>query len=318
MATKLKKYVIRPVRNFVIYLLIKSLFSLSILVIRKPLVLWHKFLGQYIYYCCKSTRQIILHNLKLVFKNESYAGEFDKIGERLYSNLGITFTDYVRWSWHKSPKFFLKHFNIEGENNLRAAYTKGKGVLCLVTHTPGWEFSAFMPAMLGYKLHGVSARINNPAINKMMIHMREVHGMHNITRDHCYDQLCEVLRKGDCLIIMTDQDSLKIKGAFVDFLGINAYTPIGCSRMQMETGAAVVPMYTVLNPDLTYSFIIEPEIDPIYTPDGKYDIVANTLAQNNRISATIRKYPDQWVWMHKRFSTTPEMLDEYLKMRGIK
>lgn len=315
MATWFKRKVIRPVRNRILYIMVYSVFKMGPLMSRRILLAWHKWACKYIYLMCKKTAAIMNDNFTRVFGPERYKDQYKQLGLRVFQNLTLTFTDYALWGFKRNWKFFSKYFTVKGEEHLRRAYNRGKGVLCLVTHTPGWEFSAFMPPQLGYKSAGVSSAIKNPALNKFMIMLRETRGMRNITRHRCYEQLVELLRNGECLIIMTDQDSMHIRGEFVDFMGSSAYTPIGCSRLAAETGAAVVPMCTLRNADNTYTFLIQPEIPPIYDSEGRYDIIANTQAQNDAMSHIIYNNPDQWVWFHERWKTTPESLANYLEQK---
>lgn len=277
--------------------------------------MWNKQISRLVHFLSKKQRTIMTANLTKVYGPERIKGQYWQFGIKLYENLTLSFTDYGIWGFKRDWNFFKRHITVKGEEHLREAYARGKGVLCLVPHTAGWEFSAILPPLLGYKTAGVSRAIKNPAINKLMVHFRESRGMRNIPRDHCYDQLVELLRNGECLIIMTDQDSKHIRGEFVEFLGFKAYTPIGCSRLAAETGAAVVPMFTIRNSDNTYTFNIYPELKPIYAPDGSYDIIANTKLQNDVYSQIILEYPEQWVWMHKRWDTTPEVLEQYLEER---
>ena len=280
---------------------------------RKLLLSWRKRVCKYM--ITRKQAAIMHDNLTKVYGPERSEGEYRRLSQRVYQQLTLTFTDYALWGFKRDWSFFSRYFTVEGEEHLRAAYDRGKGVLCLVPHTAGWEFSAIMPPLLGYKSAGVSSAIKNPALNKLMIKLRETRGMRNITRHRCYEQLVELLRDGECLIIMTDQDSKNIRGEFVEFMGIKAYTPIGCSRLAAETGAAVVPMCTLRNSDDTYTFAIYPELQPVYAADGSYDIMANTRLQNDAMSRIIYDYPDQWVWFHKRWDTTPETLKEHLENR---
>ena len=317
MATKFKVYIIRPVRNFVIYHFLHSIFVLGQFMPRRPLLWWHGVLAKIVYRMLKKTRRIVEQNLAIAFGPEKRKGEYHRIGQQMFVSLGKTFTDYALFWKMKTREQFSRYFRFEGEENLKAAYEKGKGVLCLVTHTSGWEFSAFMPPVLGYKSMGVSSRIKNPALNKLMIGLRESRGMANITRDHCYDTLVERLKKGECLIIMIDQDSLNIRGEFLQFFGKEAYTPIGCARLAMDTGAAVVPMYTYRNDDNTYVFKMLPEIPFERKATDLETIRYNTQKHNDVIERIIREHPEQWVWMHERWKTTPEILRQHLERKRI-
>lgn len=318
MASRFKKHVIRPVRDFLIYHAVHSMFVLVKFVPRKFILWWQGLVASFFYYSLPKVRRTIIKNLTIAFGPEQHKGDYKKMGHRVFVSFGKTLTDYMRCWKMTTREEFSRYFKFEGEENLKKAYEKGKGVLCLVTHTPGWEFSAFMPPVLGYKTMGVSSRIRNPALNKLMIELRESRGMANITRDHCYETLVERLKKGECLIIMIDQDSKKIRGEFLQFFGHEAYTPIGCTRLAMETGSAIVPMYTIRNDaDDTYTFKILPEI-PLEQRETDIETIRyNTQKHNDVIEQIIREHPEQWVWMHERWKTTPEILQRYLERRRL-
>lgn len=282
---------------------------------RGILLAWHSFLGRTIFFMARSLRQSTLANLKIAFGSEKNDAELKKIGSDLFSNLSKTVTDYALLWRLKSREEFAKYFSFEGEENLVNALKKGKGAICLVPHTTGWEFSAIMPPILGYTTFAVSSKIHNPALNKLMIELRQSRGMRNITRDHCFDKLVEGLDNGECLILMIDQDGVVIKGEFLSFFGKIAYTPVGSSRLALETGAPVVPMYTVRTENNKYLFKILPEIPFEKTGDTARDITQNTQNHNDAIEAIVRQYPDQWLWIHDRWATTPESLQAYLEER---
>jgi len=318
MATKFKIYVIRPVRDFIIYHFLHSIFVLGRFMPRKLLLLWHGLLATPIYYALSKVRTSTEHNLNVAFGPEQYEGEYKELGRRMFISLGKTFTDYALFWKMTTREQFSRYFKFEGEENLKKAYEKGKGVLCLVSHTPGWEFSAIMPPVLGYKSMGVSSRIKNSALDKLMIDLRESRGMANITRNHCYETLVERLKKGECLIIMIDQDSKNIRGEFLQFFGHEAYTPIGCARLAMATGAPIVPMYTIRNnADDTYIFKMLPEIPFEHRETEIETIRYNTQKHNDVIERIIREHPEQWVWMHERWKTTPEILRKHLDNRKL-
>lgn len=317
MATRFKVKVIRPVRNFFIYHIIHSIFLLTPIMSRKLLLWWHGKLAVPVYQSLKKVRNDVENNLRIAYGEEKYKGEYYEIGKQMFINMGKTFTDYALL-WKKTTREqFLKYFSVEGEEFLKAAYEKKRGVLCLVTHTLGWEFSAIMPPVLGYKSMGVSSKIKNPALNKLMIDLRETRGMANITRKNCYATLVERLKKGECLIIMIDQDSVNIRGEFLTFFGKRAYTPIGCARLAMETGAAIVPMYTIRNNNDTYTFKILPEVEFETKATELETIRYNTQKHNDIIEKIVRQHPEQWVWMHERWKTTPEILQAHLEYRRV-
>jgi KDO2-lipid IV(A) lauroyltransferase len=319
-AGKFKTKVIRPTRDFLLILFMKLMFFSAKIFPRKFLLAWHGFLARITFNLFPNSKTTILKQLKMVFPEKSDK-EIYKMGKSVFVNLGKTFTDYIILSNETSREQFLKYFSVEGEEYLKQTYEKGKGVLCLIPHTSGWEFSAIMPPVLGYKTSAVSREIKNPALNKLMIDYREKRGMKNISRkdkSNSYEKLIERLSQGECVIIMIDQDSKKIRGEFLQFFGMQAYTPLGCARLAMETGAAIVPMATFRKNDDTYLFKILPEVPLKLTGNMEYDLRYNTQIHNNIIESLIRLYPTQWVWMHKRWHTTPEKLKSYWENRKNK
>jgi KDO2-lipid IV(A) lauroyltransferase len=313
MASKFKVKVIRPVRNIIVYLFLRSIFLFVKLFPRKAVLWWHGTLAIFVFNFFKDSRKTILKQLTMVFGNEKSPKEIRRMGQEVFVHLSKTFTDYAIFSNLTTRKQFLKYFRIEGEEHLRKAYEKGRGVLCLVPHTAGWEFSAIMPPILGYSTSAVSREIKNPALNRTMIKMREKRGMKNYSRVHnVYKKLVEILNEGECMVIMIDQDSKRVRGEFLNFLGMQAYTPLGCARLAMDTGAAIVPMATFRNIDDTYTFKIYPEEPLILTGDTAEDIRTGTQRHNDIIGEMILSAPAQWVWLHKRWKTTPESLKAHL------
>ncbi len=150
----------------------------------------------------------------------------------------------------------------------------------------------------------------------MMVRFRERRGMRNISREGSYQKLVTALKAGECLIIMIDQDT-KVKGLFVDFYGKKAYTPMGVARLALETDAIVVPMATTRTTDNHYKFTIYPTLETIKTGDYEKDLFDNTQLETNVLEQIIRETPTQWVWMHRRWKTTPENLKLYLERRAL-
>lgn len=312
----LKVYLIRPIRNNLVYLLAHFLCLERYVIPRKVASAWHSLIARAIYPFLGGMHKTIHDNLTIAYGDTIPDKEKYNIGKRIFITLVGTFNDYAWYSHKKTREEFMEFFTVEGEEHLANAYKRGKGVLCLVPHTCGWEFSAILPPVLGYETSAVSSKIKNPALNKFMINHRQSRGMKNFSRqDHCYDKLVEALKNGDCMIIMIDQDSMNIRGEFLDFFGHKAYTPLGCTRLAIDSGAAIVPMFTIRTGDGKYLFKILPEVPLELTGDMDYDLRHNTQIHNNVIESIVREYPDQWIWMHKRWKTTPEALAIHLENR---
>lgn len=229
----------------------------------------------------------------------------------------MSFFDYIAYSNVTKPDKYFSFIEVVGEEHLKKAYEKGTGVICLVPHLSSWEFSAITPPMLGYETSAASKSMKINALEHLMVKLRGKRGMKNITREGSYEKLINVLKKGECLILMIDQDT-KVKSVFVDFMGRQAYTPLGASRLALETNAAIVPMTMTRKEDGDYRFIIYPELPVIRTGNTENDLLENTQIQTKKLEEIILDYSSQWVWMHRRWKTTPESLAAYRKQQTNK
>ena len=314
------KYQIKTVRRKTVLLLLFLPLLLTIFIFRILPIKWVRrfadFGGRMFYKFGKNSRNRALHNLKLIYGNELTDIQLTEMAKASLTESVKSFFDYMANSHVKDKKKYFRQEKVTGEEHLKAAYQRGKGVICLVPHMSSWEFAAITPPMLGYSTSAASKAMKMELLEWLMVKFRTRRGMKNITREGSYQALTEVLKRGECLIIMTDQDT-RVKGIFVDFLGKTAYTPLGASRLLADTDAALVPMAMTRREDGDYLFTIYPELPAKKTGDQAQDLMTNTINQNKILGEMIRKNPTQWVWMHQRWKTTPESLDRYLKARAL-
>lgn len=307
-------------RKLVLILLFPFLY-ITILIFRILPISWVRtfstFVGKRFYSLADKSRKRALYNLEMVYGNKTTPEEREQMAQAVFIEEIKSFFDYMAYSHVKDKKRFFSFIEVEGEEHLKAAYEQGKGVICLIPHLSSWEFAAITPPMLGYETSAASKSMKMQLLENMMVKFRASRGMKNITREGSYNKLVEVLKKGECLILMIDQDT-KVKGVFVDFFGKPAYTPLGVSRLALETGALVVPMVMTRKEDDNYRFIIYPELPVVDTGDMESDLLENTQHQTRIMEDMVRKYPTQWVWMHRRWKTTPESLAEYRRKKEPK
>ena len=226
------------------------------------------------------------------------------MAKAVFNNVASAFLDFFSFVYVNNKKHYFKYIEVEGEENLRRAYDKGKGVICLIPHISSWELSAVTPPMLGYPTVAASKPIKGFLVQKTMVWFRRRRGMINFDRDGSYKKLVSSLREGKCLILMIDQDT-SVKSCFVDFFGRKTFTPLGASRLALDTDAAIVPMAIKQLDVKKYKFTILPELPTVRTDNREEDMITNTQNHSNVIEGIIRKNPTQWVWMHQRWKTAP-------------
>ncbi len=134
-----------------------------------------------------------------------------------------------------------------------------------------------------------------------------MHGNKTVSKDDFIRGLLAAMRAGEVVGILMDTNMTPPQGVFVNFFGVPAYTASGLARIALRTDAAVVPTFTTWDRALKkYVLRFDPALELVRTGDHEADIVANTALFTGVIESYIRRYPDQWLWLHRRWKTRPE------------
>jgi KDO2-lipid IV(A) lauroyltransferase len=285
-----------------LFVVVMALLWLCPVALRKRL---ESFAGRMYFKYGHKARQTAIGNIGIAYKDEISDDQIVEMVKEVFANLAGVLLDFFATVYIKKPKKYFNMVEVSGQEHLAAAYEKGKGVICLIPHLSSWELSAVTPPMLGFKTIAASKPIKGFLVQKSMVWFRKRRGMMNIERGGSYRQLVEGLKAGNCLILMIDQDT-KVKSCFVDFFGRKAYTPLGASRLAVDTDAAIVPMAMTRKSIGKYHFEILPELPYMKTDNAEEDLITNTQNQTTVIENFIRKTPTQWVWMHRRWKTQPK------------
>lgn len=249
-------------------------------------------------------RQVGMRNLQLAFPQMA-ASERRRILRRVFTSLGRQLGDFCRF-----PRYNRKNISqlavYDGFENFERAHARGKGVLFLTAHFGGWEISSFMHALHGHPLHILVRPLDNPYLDRVVTGYRTLSGNRTIPKQDFARSMLAALRAGEIVGILMDQNMIPEQGVFVNFFGIPACTSTLLARMALRTDAAVVPAFCSWDRVLRkYRMRFDPAIDVIRTGDEEADIVANTGAYTRVIEDYARRYPEQWLWVHRRWKTRP-------------
>ncbi len=195
---------------------------------------------------------------------------------------------------------------LDGFENFASAQASGKGVLFLTGHMSAWELAPFAQALFGYPLHFLARAIDNPRVDALVTRYRCLSGNLPIDKNQSARAVLKVLSAGGTVGILADHNTLLSEGVFVDFFGIPACTTAGLARFALHTGAAVVPGFLHWDSALRkYRLCFEPAVELVRTGDDAADIRENTQRFTRVIENQVRRYPDQWLWLHRRWKTRP-------------
>ena len=258
-----------------------------------------------VYFLHRRLRRVGLRNLEMAMPEKS-PRERRKIVRGVFRTLGRHLADFCQL-----PSCNLKNIDTlavyEGFEAFDAARARGKGVLFLTAHLGGWEIGSFMHAMHGNTMAVVVRPLDNPYLDRLVTRFRTMHGNRTFGKDEFARGLLSAMRAGETVGVLMDQNMTPPQGVFVDFFGIPACTASGIARVALKTDAAVVPAFTIWDPVLRkYRVHFEPAVPLTRTADNEADVVSNTAKFTKVLEEFVRKYPEQWLWVHKRWKTRPE------------
>jgi KDO2-lipid IV(A) lauroyltransferase len=244
-------------------------------------------------------------NLRLAFPEWSEA-QRRAVVQGMLRNLGWMAAEFARLPRLKKENI-AQLVVLDGNENFLEGQRRGKGVLYLTGHIGAWELSSFAHALYGFPLHYMARPIDNPRVDKLVNNYRCRSGNRPIFKNESARALLKILREAGTVGILADQNTMPEEGVFVDFFGKSACTTTGVARVALHTGAAVVPGYAVWDASIQkYRLRFEPPIELIRTGDAEKDVFQNTQRFAKVIEGIIRKYPEQWVWVHARWKTRPK------------
>ena len=249
-------------------------------------------------------RRVGMRNLALAFPDKTRR-ERARILRGVFTSLGRQLAEVCLF-----PKYTLENVGkvvvYDGFENFERALARGKGVLFLTAHLGAWELSAFTHSLYGHPLHIVMRPLDNAYLDRLMRRYRTMHGNSTVDKDDFVRGLLSAMKAGETVGILMDTNMTPPQGVFADFFGIPACTASGLARIALRTDAAVVPGFTTWDPGLRkYRLRFDPAVKLIRTGNDDADVLANTALFTKVIEGYVRKYPDQWLWVHRRWKTRP-------------
>ncbi len=243
-------------------------------------------------------------NLQLAFP-EMRTEERERILREVYRNLGWLLAEFCLMPGYTAERA-SKFIRYEGLENYLKARERGKGVLVLTGHLGAWELSSFYHSLMGYPMGMVIRRLDNALVDEFVNRIRCLHGNRVIHKDDFARGLIASMRAGETVGILMDTNMTPPQGVFVPFFEVLACTASGMARVAARTGAAVVPGFLLWEKsEQKYVLHFGEGLPVVATGDAEQDALTNTAAFTAAIESYVRRYPEQWLWMHRRWKTRP-------------
>ena len=260
------------------------------------------------YHLLKKLRRVANTNLKIAFPDLT---EFERrrLTRGTFINLGRVLGEMSQFP-RATPKTLDRLVEFRFEPEVFAKYEKvkaeGRGVIIVSPHLGNWEMLVYAYSALREPISYLARALDNPLIEDLTVRLRTRFGNRPINKTNSAGPAIRILREGGILGILADVNAHPKEGVFVPFFGVPACTPSGAALLAIRTNAVIIPMCGVWDEQKQHYIAVHGDIiEPIRTGDRHRDIVETTAAFTAEVEKLIRAYPDQWLWIHKRWKTRP-------------
>jgi Kdo2-lipid IVA lauroyltransferase/acyltransferase len=258
-----------------------------------------RWLGKLGFYLDWKHRNIALDNLRQSFPEKTERYELRKIARSSFGELGFNLVELLR-----IPRFiegdWMSNFHVRGEENIREAFGRSRGVIFVISHFGNWEYLGFMPRLLSFRGAAVGQKIKNPAVDGLIKDTREKIGLDLLSKREVASSIKDYLASNGAVAILADQRARRMS-IDVPFFGRLAPTTAAPAVFALKTGAALIPVFMYLKEDGKYQVLFEREVKAPPGLSVKESIVELTCRFTSVFEEKIRERPELWFWVHRRW-----------------
>ncbi|MDI6808451.1 MAG: lysophospholipid acyltransferase family protein [Candidatus Eisenbacteria bacterium] len=297
-----KNRFLKRIRNYLLYWFVLLVTMAARVLPRRLMLSIMGLLGTGAYYLLSKPRKKTIENLEIAFPELRHE-ERRAIAKGVFRDIGRNLVDILRLPFMSASELD-KIVRVRGKEVLDDVLSRRKGVVVVTGHIGSWELLASYFSRKGYRVNALMRTLYDPRLDSLLARIRESAGIVQIPRDGALGKIFRALKRGEIVGFLLDQDT-KVEGTFVEFMGKEAYTPVGAVRVAMRSGAPIIPAAIRLDADGKHVIEIGRELDLTFSGDYAEDIKMNTQKCTSSLEAFIRATPTQWVWMHERWKTRP-------------
>ena len=250
-------------------------------------------------------RKVALANLEAAYGSALSPQERAELTRKVFAHFGMVGAECLLMA-KRRPSDLDRLVEFEGVEHLRKAFLKGKGVFVFSGHFGNWEMVALMQGFLGYPMAMVTRPLDNPLLEELLARGRTQSGNEVIHKRSAARGMIRALRHGWCVAIVIDQDTRGTESVFVDFFGRPAATTPALARLALRGGTPVVPVFGIPLPDGRYRITYLPEVAIPSTGDREADVRALTQECTRIIEEQVRRHPEMWLWIHRRWKRSAQ------------
>ncbi len=238
-------------------------------------------------------------NIALAFPDKPPA-ERAAILSAMWDNLGRVMAEYAHLDEiHRASDG--GRIELIGEEHIRAAVARGKGLMFVSGHFANWEVMPTAARDIALSGGTVVRPANNPSVNRWLDRARSRNGLQELIAKGSSGtrRVFALLRKGDAVCMLVDQRASE--GILVPFFGREAQTTVAPAMFALKLGSAILPVSNERVGGARFRVRVHPPIEPEHTGDHDRDAHAMTVKITQFIESQVRERPGEWLWIHKRW-----------------
>ncbi len=290
----------QKLRRNIVYFFAKYLSSILLLLPFKISANIAEYLALIVSVFLLKERRRILKNLDFAYSETLSPKQKKKILQDVFRHCGRSFVEFL-WLRNPDKLFNILDIEVRGIENLKNALAMGKGILCLTAHFGNWELmGAYTSSRLGYPVNVLAREMHDSRINELLNSIRIAGGANVIDRKSELKGVFKCLKRNELLGILIDQDT-KGDGLFVNFFDRPAFTQKGILILHNKTGSAIVPSFIYRVDKLKHIIEFCEQLKLPKNENLAVDIQEGLQICTNVVEDYVRKYPGQWMWMHRRW-----------------
>jgi KDO2-lipid IV(A) lauroyltransferase len=290
------------------YAAARSLLAVPSTLPRKAALLFGRAVANLSGHALKNLRKVAYRNLEIALpdtgaevREQIVKGTFENLG-RILGEMS-QFPRATRENLAELIEFRFDSKTLARHQVMRAG---GRGTIIVSPHLGNWELLVFAYSALFEPISYLARPLDNPLIEDLTVKLRTRFGNRPINKTNSIHEAMRILREGGILGVLADVNSHPKEGVFVPFFGVPACTSSGVAMLALRTHAVIVPMAGVWDSEAKRYIAVHGElIEPVTTGNRKQDVVATTAQFTAEVEKLVRAYPEQWLWIHKRWRSRP-------------
>ncbi len=308
------KTFIKRRRNDLVYAILFSLYLAARFIPRKLGLFCAGWIGYFVFLFPTRDKKRTISNLTKFYNATWTQKRIRQVAAQVYVNAGKNLFDAMYLTHCTNDQFdaIVKHDDFSA---MRHAYDQGKGVIAILSHSGCYEMNGHMVARKGFRCVTIGQKMFDKRIDRLVATMRRRNTVTYLYRDRSSREVLRFLKNGGFFGVLLDVDTYG-DGVFAHFLGVPAYTPSGPIRMAMRFDMPVFAVYSARQKDDTHYVYIKGPLTLENTGDFDRDLVMNVEQVNDFLSKGVLQFPEQWVWMHRRWKRTPEKYKDVLNIEN--